>query len=266
MSVYKNEKSLYLDKSINSMLEQTYLTNDFVIVCDGELTDELNAVINKYKEKFPNIFTIIRLEKNLGLGLALRHGIIFCKNELIARMDSDDISYNDRCEQQMNIFNTVSDVDIVGGCIDEFDGDVENIISTRHVPEHNTEIVKVSKIRNPFNHMSVMYKKQSVMKVGNYKDFFHVEDYFLWIRMLASGAVGFNIQRSLVCVRTGRDFYKRRGGILYLKSQIELLKYMKKTNYIGWGTCFFSIVMRIVQTLSPGFLREWLYINLYRKF
>lgn len=113
MSVYYKEKPEYLDYSIKSMLKQTIFPSEFVIVKDGELTEELNNIIEKYKQEYPNLFNIISLEQNVGLGLALKTGILNCKYEFIARMDSDDYSIPTRIEEELKIFEENSDIGLV---------------------------------------------------------------------------------------------------------------------------------------------------------
>lgn len=114
MSVYFKEKPEFLKRSIDSMMSQSIAPSEIVIVKDGKLTDELDCLIEQYNNKFPNIFNIVELEKNIGLGLALAEGIKHCKHELIARMDSDDISCKFRCEMQLKEFEKDKDLDVCG--------------------------------------------------------------------------------------------------------------------------------------------------------
>ena len=112
MSVYHKERPEYLKQAIESIQVQSLSTNDFVLVCDGPLNDELDAVIQTKQLEMGENLNVVRLAKNGGLGNALNEGIKHCKNELVARMDSDDIAYPDRCEKQIAVFNTHSEVSI----------------------------------------------------------------------------------------------------------------------------------------------------------
>ena len=134
MSVYYKEKPEYLSLSIQSMLEQTVKPNEFVIVKDGPLTPELDSVIDSYVSSNPNLFKIISSETNLGLGLSLAKGITEAKNELIARMDSDDYVVNTRCEKQLKLFADDPDLCIVGSFEAEFVDEIDNVISVHKVP------------------------------------------------------------------------------------------------------------------------------------
>ena len=127
MSVYYKEKPEWLDYSIKSIINQTVLCDEFVIVEDGPLTEELQSIIDKYKNDYPKIFNIVKLEKNRGLGLALQEGIKTCKNEYIARMDSDDYSIPERCEKILKVFMNNSDYDCVGSFEAEFEDNINNI-------------------------------------------------------------------------------------------------------------------------------------------
>lgn len=172
MSVYHKEKPEYLRQAIESIQLQTFPTDDFVLVCDGPLNPELDAVIAAKQQKMGNVLNVVRLAKNGGLGNALNEGIKHCKNELVARMDSDDIAYSDRCEKQIAVFNTHSEVSICSGVVEEF-ATTPDVVDAKHVPpETNAEILKFAKKRNPFNHPCVMYKKSAVEVVGSYQDFY----------------------------------------------------------------------------------------------
>ena len=144
MSVYSREKAEYLQKSIESMLSQTIPPSDFVIVCDGLLGEELYRVINDKKREYPECFQVIQLPENRGLGEALREGLAYCKNELVARMDSDDISVPKRCELQLKIFEE-KDVSVVGGTVQEFVKDIVQAGAMRRVPETSEKIAKYAK-------------------------------------------------------------------------------------------------------------------------
>ena len=120
MSVYHKEKPEYLKQAIESIQAQTLQTDDFVLVCDGPLSDALDKVVATKQQEMGTILNVVRLAKNGGLGNALNVGIKHCRNELVARMDSDDIAYPDRCEKQIEVFNTHPEVSICSGIVEEF--------------------------------------------------------------------------------------------------------------------------------------------------
>ena len=172
MSVYHKENAEYLRIAMDSIWEQSVSTDDFVLVCDGPLNNSLDAVIAEMEDNHSEL-TVVRLEKNGGLGNALNEGIKYCKHELVARMDSDDISRPDRCKRQLAVFRKHSDISICSGVVEEFTVSTNEIEARRELPEKQKEIVAFAKKRNPFNHPCVMYKKSAVEAAGGYQDFFY---------------------------------------------------------------------------------------------
>ena len=260
MSVYKNDNPIFFDRALQSITEnQKVMPTEIVIIVDGPVDEKINAVIEKYSEKYGNL-NVIRLDKNAGLGNALKLAIENAKYELIARMDSDDVSAPNRFEQQLEIMTKNSAVDIVGGDISEFIGYENNIVAKRKVPILDKEIKEYLKTRCPFNHMTVMYKRSAVLKSGNYIDLFYNEDYWLWIRMVENNCIMANTGTILVNARVGEDMYKRRGGKQYFHSEMFLQKYMLKNGIINLPTFVLNSSKRfVVQMLLPNAIREWVF-------
>ena len=265
MSVYHKENAEYLRTAMDSIWNQTIRTDDFVLVCDGPLNDELDAVIEAMRAAHPDTLHVVRLEKNGGLGNALNMGIKHCKHELVARMDSDDISRPDRCERQLKMFQEHPDISVVSGIVEEFTTSTSEIEARRVPPETQNEIVQFAKKRNPFNHPCVMYKKSAVEVAGGYQDFYLLEDYYLWIRMLQNGSTGYNLQEPLLWMRAGSEMYKRRAGWKYAQSQKALFKYMKDSGLISGLQYVQSVAVRTVSSLTPNWLREFMFKTLMRK-
>ena len=211
---------------------------------------------------FAAVFFVFSAQNGLNAGnnwYVIPLGNKHCKNELVARMDSDDIAYPDRCEKQIAVFNTHSEVSICSGIVEEFTTDPNTVDTRRVLPETNAEIVEFAKKRNPFNHPCVMYKKSAVEAVGSYQDFYLLEDYYLWLRMLMAGYQGYNIQEPLLHMRAGSDMYLRRAGWKYAKTQARLFKFMKKQGFIGEGQCIKSCVIRSGSALAPNWLRKFMF-------
>ena len=265
MSVYYKEKAEWLDYSIKSIFEQTIIPNEFVLVEDGPLTNELYKVIEKYKKKYKNVFRIIKIEKNGGLGPALERGILECQNEFIARMDSDDYSVPNRIEKQFEIFKKYPELDLVGSNVAEFEDEITKINCRVVLPEKHEEIYKFSKKRCPFRHPTLLYKKSAVLKAGNYREYYLCEDYDLYVRMLRSGCKCYNIQENLVYMRVGADFYKRRGGIKYMKTILKFKNEQLKIGYFSLSDYIVSSGAHIIMCLLPNKMRDYLYRKLLRK-
>lgn len=266
MSVYKSDNPDFFDRALSSITdEQTIIPNEIVLVVDGPVSNEINNVINKYEKKY-EIFNVIRLEQNGGLGNALKIAVKNATHELIARMDSDDVSVSTRFEEQLNYFEINPGIDIVGGDITEFIGEENNIVGKRSVPVSNDSIREYMKTRCAMNHVSVMYKKKSVESAGGYQDWFWNEDYYLWIRMWLNGAVFANTGSVLVNVRVGEEMYQRRGGSKYFESEKGLQDYMLKNKMINHSTYIKNVAKRlIIQKLMPNKLRGWVFRTFARK-
>ena len=264
MSVYYKENSVYLTEALNSIFSQTILPNEVVLVEDGKLTKELEQVISQFLLKFRKIMKIVKFEKNRGLGRALHDGLLECSNEIVFRMDSDDISTVDRFEKTLAILKKMN-VDVVGSNIAEYDEDMRNVTGYRKVPISNAEIIKMMKKRNAMNHVTVAYKKSKVIDAGNYLDMPYFEDYYLWVRMLNNNCTFCNIDECLVKVRCGNEMIKRRGGLLYIKHIVHFEKTIYKIGFINFITCVVNILERIIISIVPNNIRAFVYKKLLRK-
>ena len=266
MSVYHKEKPEYLKQSIESIQAQTLSTNDFVLVCDGPLNEQLDSVIATKRQEMGESLNVVRLAKNGGLGNALNEGIKHCKNELVARMDSDDIAVRNRFELQLAYLMSHPNTDILGGQIEEFIGEITNVAGRRIVPLTDANCKAYLKKRCPFNHMSVMYKKEAVLKAGNYRDWFYNEDYYLWVRMALDKCVFANLPEVLVQVRVGKEMYARRGGGKYFRSEEKIQRLMLQNGLISVPRYLVNVGERlIIQVLMPNTLRGWVLRKFARK-
>lgn len=265
MSLYIKEKPDYLKQSIDSMLQQTIMPDEIIIVKDGPLTDELDKVLFEYQTKFPNLFRIVASEKNIGLGQALNLGLKNCSNELVARMDTDDISLPLRCEKQLEMFKRNPELSIVGTWIDEFYDDPDEIIATRIVPITHDEIYKFAKRRSAFNHPSVMYRKSKVLECGGYSDLRRNQDVDLFGRMLFAGCKAGNIEESLLLFRSNKNLLKRRRSWENTVSYISTIRRLWKLGYSSLGDYVIVAICQIFIFLCPLKIQSWLYKIFLRK-
>jgi glycosyltransferase involved in cell wall biosynthesis len=261
MSVYHKDNPQWLKQAIDSVMNNTIKPNQIVLVVDGQIPNELEQVLTEYK----NSLDILRLEKNSGLGIALQQGLLKCKYPLVARMDSDDISLSTRFEQQLKEFENNPDLTIVGGYIQEFDSQTNEKTSIRKVPLEDNKIKQYLKIRSPFNHPTVMFKKDDILKVGNYQTFYQMEDYYLWARLVNANFQMKNIPEILLDFRTDKNMFSRRGGYKYFKSNKEVSKQMLKMKIINYPYYLFNITVRfITQVLMPNNIRTLFYKKVLR--
>jgi len=266
-SVYKNDKPEYIRVALDSLLvEQTIKPDEIVLVQDGPVPYEVSRLLLEYMDIYGDKLNIIKLKENKGLGNALKLGVENAQYDIIARMDSDDICSPDRFDKQLAFLEAHPDCDIVGGQITEFIDTPGNIVAKREVPLGNEEIYRYMKSRCAFNHPTVMFRKEAVLKVGNYKDWFWNEDYYLWIRMMMAGCMMANLPDVLVNMRSGLDQYSRRGGRKYFDSEIGIKKLMLENGLISKSDFLINYVERfIIQLLLPNSVRGWVFRTFARK-
>ena len=264
MSIYIKEKPEYVRECFDSLLNQTVRADEWIVVEDGPLTDEMYAVLDEYENKYSGLLVRIPCKQNQGLGLALHEGIKHCKNELIARMDTDDICVPTRFEKEMAEFEKDSELDICGSYILEFEGTVDNVLSERKVPLTNKEIIHYQKRRSAYNHMTVMFKKSSVLKAGNYEHAPLMEDDMLWTRMILAGCKGKNISEPLVNARTGVDMIMRRGGWEYFKKYKNSRKKVYDLGLASYWDYLVTIFIQFFVALMPKKMRLFVFTKLLR--
>ena len=264
MTVYKKDNPEYFKKSILSILNQTVITNDFVIVKDGPITQELQEVIDCFDIEYPGLINQVNLKQNVGLGLALNEGLKVCSNDIVARMDADDISVNSRCEQQLREFELDNELDIVGCSVNEFIEDEDNIICTSLVPITHEEIYEFAKQRDPFNHPTVMYRKSKVLSSGGYSDLRKNQDTDLWIKMLMNGCKGKNLDKALFLFRFEEETYKRRKSWLNTKLLIAIRYNAYKTGFSSLGDFVKICIVQFSVYLMPIGFQKWIYQRFLR--
>ena len=260
MSLYKKEKPEYLRLAIDSMINQTVPPDEIVIVEDGPLTDELYAVLDEYP-----MLHRVKNETNLGLGLALNVGLKKCRNELVARMDTDDCSKPERCEKQLLRFSEKPYLAIVGSHIDEFVGDVSNVISQRVVPTTTKEIYDYAKRRSAFNHPAVMYSKTAVLDAGGYADLKRNQDVDLFGRMQFLGYKAENIDEALLWFRSSDELAKRRKSWQNTWSYIATIRKFWKMGYSSFVDYAMVGIAQTGMYLIPVKLQNFVYRKFLRK-
>ena len=256
MSVYHKEKADYFKASVDSMLGQTVLPDEIVIVEDGPLTQSLYEAIDEYKNKYPEIFTIVKLEKNQGLGNALNAGLMKCRNELVARMDTDDISYPERCEKQLLAYEKNNNLDILGTQISEFIDTTDRVVSSRVVPTTHNDICEFARRRSPFNHPTVMYKRSKVLELGGYKGYGRKEDLELFISMVNENSYAENLEESLLYYRSNADNMRRRRTWTNCSEYIKIMFKFYKKGYSGISDMIYVVCGQLAMYLMPYFILE----------
>lgn len=264
MSLYFKEKSFYLRESLRSVFEQSLPPDEVILVEDGPLTDDLYAVVKEFADKYHSL-KVVPLPVNGGLGKALNEGLKYCSYDIVVRMDTDDVSKPDRFEKQVKFMESHPEIDVCSAWIDEFQDNIDNVVATKRLPETSAEIYEYGKRRCPINHPVAVFRKNTVAAAGGYMHYPLFEDYYLWARMLVSGAKFYNFQESLLWFRTTPDVYRRRGGWRYAMTEIRLQFLFVGIGYIGFGTFLKNLVIRFLVRIIPNKLRSFIYKHLLRK-
>ena len=257
MSICDKETPKYIKECLDSVFNQTVVPDEVVVVLDGLLAKDSMKILDNYDLK------IIKNKHMVGLSNALNQGLKKCKYEIVARMDSDDICVKNRFEKQLEEFKKNNNLALVGGQILEFEDDIT--YKVRRVPLTREEIIKFSKKRNPFNHMTVMFKKSVILSLGSYEVIPYFEDYYLWTKLLNGNYEVKNLEDVLVNARINLDHIKRRGEIKYIKYIYNFEKRIYKDGYINFFQFIFNIIVRFLTSILPNRTRSKFYNMFLRK-
>ena len=264
MSVHAREKKEHFAAAIQSLLEQTVVTDDFVIVCDGPLPEELECVLESVVSANPGLFQIVRLPENVGVGLAAKAGLAVCKHELIAKMDSDDIALPERCEKQLARFAENPELAILGGYIEEFDNGTGKAFAIRTVPVDNAGIRRYARRRNPINNVTAMYKKSAAVAAGGYRDLRRGEDYDLYVRMLIIGYYAENMPEILVKVRVDSNTCRRRASWAAMKGCAGIWWSSYRSGFSSLMDLVICLACELFLVLCPGSVQQLIYRRFLR--
>ncbi|ELU1436642.1 glycosyltransferase [Providencia rettgeri] len=263
MSVYKSELPSAFNNALSSILkDQSVKPNEVIIIKDGPLTPELNHIIDEWVVIDSFNIKVISLPKNVGLGNALNIGMLHCKYDWVFRMDTDDYCTPDRFKKQLEFIQKNPKIALVGSSTEEFDIYMLKPLGLRRVPCKHDEIKQYIKRRNPFNHMTVAFRKDVIESVGGYQHHLYMEDYNLWIRVIAAGHQVGNIDEVLVNVRGGDSMVKRRKGLVYIKSELQLAKLKIEKKIDSPINAYTNFIIRSIPRLLPTYMLSKIYKNL----
>ncbi len=257
MVTHAGDQPDHLRGALQSLDEQTLRPAETILVCAGPLSDAHNSAISDYSDAL--LIKRMDLHRNRPLGFSLNIGLREASHEWIARMDADDICRPDRFEKQFRFIRENQGISVLGSAVEEFETDPASPVHKRNVPLTHSEIARSAFLRTPFNHMSVVYKKSAVQKVGGYRMIRGYEDFDLWTRMLVDGAQMANLPESLVLARIGNGFHQRRGGWTYAKSECFALRTANRINKTNPWTVRLSMPPRLFMRLAPAGVRERIY-------
>ncbi len=260
MSIYHKENAQHFQEAMNSIWDnQTVKPNEIILVEDGPLTPELDAEIIRWQNKLTSALRIITLKSNVGTGKAKNIGLQKCNYKYIAIMDTDDLSVSTRFEMQLNYLEKHPEVVLIGGQIIEFEGRPENILSKKSVPLNQDEIITFAKKRSPFNHPATMYRRDVIQALGGYHHHLLMEDYNLWVRILAQGHKTKNLDQVLVFMRSRKAMLGRRRGLGYIKSEWQMMRLKQQLKFQNTGPALIIFILRSAPRLLPSSILNYVY-------
>lgn len=260
MSLYIKEDPQFLRECFDSLKAQTHQADEIVVLFDGAVTPELEAIVTEYEAILP--IKVVKFPQNRGLGKTLNDGLNYCSHEWVFRMDTDDICVPERFAKQVAFIEQNPEVIIFGGQIAEFGKDIHDIVAYRNVPTDCKEIRKFNRLRCPFNHMTVAYQKSVVQECGGYQGL--QEDYTLWIKMIATGKPVANLPDILVYARVGNGMVGRRRGWGHFRYEWEIYKLKNQYKIHDPISGLGILAMRAIPRLLPLGILKSVY-NLLRK-
>ena len=261
LPVYRGDHAAFLRRAYDSAtIEQTRRPDEVVIVQDGPVGAELQAELADIGRRSCVPVRVIALPENRGLACALTEGLAACRHDVVARADADDISMPHRFATQLPLVE--SGADLVGSSLVEFDGDESVTGVVRVMPTEPDEIARRARFADPFNHPTVVYRRDAVQAAGGYQDLRLMEDYLLFARMIERGAVARNVAEPLLKYRVGAGAYDRRGGAQLLRSELELQRIMRREGFTTGIQYARNVLIRGGYRLVPVPLRRWAYRSL----
>lgn len=244
----------------SSTRDQLRPPTEVVLVQDGPVPPTLAAEIERLVAAGPVPVNHLVLTENAGLGPALQAGLRACAHDIVARMDSDDVSEPERFARQLPVIE--AGADIVGSGLIEFGASPEDVVGRRTPPVTSEEIRRVVRFRDPFNHPTVVYRRAAVLAAGGYPDLGLLEDYLLFTRMVEGGAVPVNLPEPLVRYRVGAGAYARRGGRALLRSELELQRRLRRLGITTRTEYLRNVAVRGGYRLVPESVRKVAYRSL----
>jgi glycosyltransferase involved in cell wall biosynthesis len=264
LATYGGDNPDALRDALDSVLCQTHMPSEIVFVENGPIPSTIESVVETYQQRYPDIFSIIRIDTNQERGYARRIGVENASHELVAMMDSDDIAVSQRFEEQVEYFSDHPETDAVGGYIAEFTDDPDDPHAIRRVPLTPEEVADKARFRSPINQMTVMARRKAILEAGNYQRVDPMEDYDLWARMLVNGSKLANIPQVLAKVRGGEEMYARRGGWKNAYQEIRLQRQFLESGFINMPVALINLGIRIPIRLLPNRLRGMIYSRILR--
>jgi glycosyltransferase involved in cell wall biosynthesis len=263
MAVYLADRAAWVDQALASLAEQTVPAAEIIIVEDGPIPAEVDAVLTARAAQLP--ITRLAIAENIGLSGALQAGLEICRTELVARADSDDVNEPERFALQLAALTARPDLSVLSGYVSEFTDDSRAPYAVRTVPIGAAAVARAARWRSPVNHPAVMFRRSHVLAVGGYNGFVGIEDYFLWAKLLAAGRHIDNLPEVLVRMRAGAAQGRRRGGLGYARTEVRLFREFVRIGFLTRPQAVAGLLVRLPVRLVPDRVRSLLYRHVLRR-
>jgi glycosyltransferase involved in cell wall biosynthesis len=261
LPVWRRDRPEFLTAAFRSTVdEQTRRPDQVVVVRDGPVGRDLEVALKELVAASPVPTDVVELERNVGLGPALDAGLAACRHDVVARMDADDISLPHRFAVQLPLVE--AGADLVGAGLLEFGAGADDVVGRRIPPTDPADILARSRFADPFNHPTVVYRRELVQAVGGYGDFALMEDYLLWAKMILAGARVANVAEPRVLYRVRAGAYRRRGGLAQLRTELGLQRRLRALGFTTRAQCARNVAVRGGYRLVPEALRRVAYRRL----
>ncbi|MET0861301.1 MAG: glycosyltransferase [Microbacterium sp.] len=258
LPVYGKDDPDHFARAFASSVDgQSVPPTEVVLVEDGELTDALRSAVSAAVATSTVPVRQVRIGTRSGLANALSVGLAACSHDIVARMDADDISLSSRFERQLA--KMAEGFDLVGTGMFEFADDSSVVVGRRTPPVGAEAIASYARFHDPFNHPTVMYRRDAVNAAGGYEEIGLMEDYWLFARMIHSGARVDNIADPLVMYRVGAGAYARRGGVQQFRAEWDLQHALRKSGFTSRLQFARNLVVRGLYRFVPVGIRKTLY-------
>lgn len=261
MTVYGGDQAEHVRDAFRSAVQlQTLRPDQVVLVQDGPVPPAMADCLRELVAGSPVKVEYVHLEHNRGLGPALDAGLHAAGHDIVARMDADDVAMPHRFQTQVPLVR--AGADLVGAGLLEFGTDITDVVGRRIPPSDPADIARYSRLHDPFNHPTVVYRRSAVVAAGGYGDLPLMEDYWLFARMIAGGATVVNLTEPLVYYRVGDGAYERRGGVALLRAELRLQRELLRRGFTTRAQYVRNVSVRGGYRLTPAWIRR----PLYRRF
>jgi glycosyltransferase involved in cell wall biosynthesis len=259
LSVYAQENPEHLESALCSIWDQqTLKPSEIVLVKDGALTSELEEVIERWTIGLGDTLTLVELLENLGLAGALNAGLRACRHELVARMDTDDVSTPERFEKQVAFMDAHKTITASSAQLEEWDETMSQCNGTRRLPLNHDKLAVFAKRRSPLSHPVSIYRKSDILAVGGYPNFRRFQDWALWSLLVRKGYRLSNLPDTLLRMRAGDLLFARRGR-RYFRNEAELLRFQHEIGLVGFWGFRLNYLAKFLLRHSPVFMRKLAY-------